>query len=283
MKMKKSLLILDFDNTLYDWVNMWHTSFNVLLDIVINMTKINKYIIEKDIQGIFQERGTTEYTKVMLDLFITNPKYRKINYLAGILKATKLFREKKISNITLYPNVLETLRNIESTGCKIILFTESMEQYTTPRIKSLDLDGIIPFIFTTTNSNNDWTGYFPLYRSKVFHLPDGDKKPDPNVLLDIIKTVDSSISLEQVVYVGDSLMKDIAMAQSANVTDIYAKYGMSQNTDAYEQLRRVTHWTKDAVEEEKRIYSKGKIEPTFTLEKSFADITQYISFSSKGG
>jgi hypothetical protein len=40
--MNKSLLILDFDNTLYDWVKMWHKSFTVLLDIVIKRTIIRK-------------------------------------------------------------------------------------------------------------------------------------------------------------------------------------------------------------------------------------------------
>jgi hypothetical protein len=58
--------------------------------------------------------------------------------------------------------------------------------------------------------------------------------------------------VSEVMCVGDSLMKDIVMAQGAGVTDVWAKYGESHRRDGYDLLRRVSHWTPQDVERERR-------------------------------
>ncbi len=73
-------------------------------------------------------------------------------------------------------------------------------------------------------------------------------------------------------------MKDIKMAQIAGITDVYAKYGVATNTDAYEVLRRVTHWTKEDVEREKKILAEGAVYPNYTLENSISELFNYFEF-----
>jgi hypothetical protein len=52
--------------------------------------------------------------------------------------------------------------------------------------------------------------------------------------------------------VGDSPTKDVAMAQDVGISDVYARYGRAQHTEAYDLLREVTHWSDADVEREKR-------------------------------
>jgi FMN phosphatase YigB (HAD superfamily) len=112
------------------------------------------------------------------------------------------------------------------------------------------------------------------------HTPPRELKPNPRILRDIIKNVGANGA--ETVYVGDSLMKDIAMAKAAGVTDVWAKYGVAQNRPAYELLRKVTHlvtWSPASVEREK-ILTEADLQPSFVLKQSFAEILELFEFNT---
>ena len=90
---------------------------------------------------------------------------------------------------------------------------------------------------------------------------------------------DIGASPEHTIYVGDSLMKDIAMAQDAGVIDVYAKYGESRDSSTYELLRRVTHWSAEDVQKEKDIHARGTVVPTFTLPTNLSEILGLFRFT----
>jgi beta-phosphoglucomutase-like phosphatase (HAD superfamily) len=86
------------------------------------------------------------------------------------------------------------------------------------------------------------------------HTPKGEKKPNPRVLLDIVNEVGQRP--EDAIYVGDSLMKDVAMAQQAGVTDVFARFGQVSDRLEYQQLLRVTHWTDEDVARERQMNAR---------------------------
>src|SRR6202012_3746694 len=92
--------------------------------------------------------------------------------------------------------------------------------------------------------------FYELQVTKTLYTPRGELKPNAKVLLDIIGSVGSDPA--RTVYVGDSLFKDVTMAKAAGVLDIHAKYGESQRREEYNLLRKVTHWTDEDVERERR-------------------------------
>ncbi len=61
MKKKISLLVTDFDNTLYDWVGMWYRSFEAMISEIENISGISREVLEPEIQKVYQKYGTTEY------------------------------------------------------------------------------------------------------------------------------------------------------------------------------------------------------------------------------
>ncbi|MBF6169438.1 HAD hydrolase-like protein [Streptomyces gardneri] len=99
------------------------------------------------------------------------------------------------------------------------------------------------------------------------HVPKGVLKPDTSVLSKIM--TDRGLSPRQVVYVGDSLMKDAAMAQRTGAHDVHAQYGVVQNRAEYELLRRVSHWTDEDIQQEKAISAGRDLQANYTLAKTF--------------
>jgi phosphoglycolate phosphatase len=117
--------------------------------------------------------------------------------------------------------------------------------------------------------------------TKFKHTPPGEKKPNPALLLDIIGDVGGIV--ESTIYVGDSQMKDIAMAQDAGVMEVWAKYGVGQFHSGYELLRRVTHWTDEDVEKERALSEELKRRgagknPRYVLDSGFHQLLPLFDF-----
>ena len=79
-------------------------------------------------------------------------------------------------------------------------------------------------------------------------------------------------------YLGDSLFKDIAMANDAGVTSVLAKYGVAQHREEYQLLREVTHWTDADVQREKEVVQRTGIVANYVLESSFDEILSIFDF-----
>jgi phosphoglycolate phosphatase len=109
------------------------------------------------------------------------------------------------------------------------------------------------------------------------HTPPNEYKPNPQVLLDILRDVGARP--DETVYVGDSLLKDVSMAQDAKILDAHAAYGVAQNTDAYALLRRVTHWRDEDVARERAAMKPGNIVPTIKLSEELSDLSKYVEFT----
>ena len=291
MKQQISVVITDIDNTLYDWVQMWYSAFTAMLKELVAESGLPQDTLEAEIQTIFQKHGTSEYAFVIEELPSLKAKHPNVDLVAIYGNAIKAYNFARTRNLRLYPQVLQTLQTLKDTGCLIVGFTESMAFYTMRRLKVLGLDGVIDYLYSPPDHsipaeiNIEQSRWYPEvdYRfDKTVHrlLPENQKKPAPKILLEIIEDEGINTSADRAVYVGDSLMKDIAMAQDAHVTDVYAKYGIAQNTDAYELLRRVTHWTKEDVDREKQIHASRTVTPTYVLEHSISELLNLFEFVS---
>jgi hypothetical protein len=103
----------------------------------------------------------------------------------------------------------------------------------------------------------------------------GSKKPDATVLKAIL--ADLNVPEEECIYVGDSLFKDVAMAQDAGVEDVWARYGQAQSRPEYDLLREVTHWS-DADVQRERLVRGRDVNPRHTLTNSFAELLTQFEF-----
>jgi phosphoglycolate phosphatase len=68
-------------------------------------------------------------------------------------------------------------------------------------------------------------------------------------------------------YVGDSLIRDVAMAKRADVFAVWARYGTIYDPSLWDLLVAVTHWTPADVEREAQLrHSFKNVQPDSTID-----------------
>jgi phosphoglycolate phosphatase-like HAD superfamily hydrolase len=282
------LIITDLDNTLYDWFEFWYHSFSAFLGRLERDSGVPREVLIREIKQVHERHQTAEYAFLLQEI----PSLQKLHPGEDFVKiyddAVHEYRRARKQHLRLYPGVLPTLDLLKRHGVLIVGYTESMGFYSASRVRALDLDGLLDVLYSPEDHSlphglvREKIRLYPpesyhLARTIHRHTPAGELKPNPAVLLDIIREVGGSA--ETSIYVGDSLIKDVLMAQEAGVTDVHARYGTAHTREEYELLRSVTHWTAEQVERE-RMASNRTVRPTFILERSFQEILDLFEFHS---
>lgn len=266
-------LITDFDNTLFDWFDNWYQAFNGALEYIYSkVPTLNKEVLLNDIKNIHLKHHTTEYLNVFYEIGKSS-KYKNIPNFYEICSDATVLREKlKVQNLHLFSNVLDTFKILKEHSYKLIIFTESEAFSTATRVKELNLDGIIDYIYAPPAKN---FGDINLQTTQLISFEkQAHYKPEKKNLEKIVN--DLHLKRENCYYLGDSLIKDIKMAQNAKIIDIYAKYGENyKKRPEYELLKKVTFWTEALVKEEEKIDIEN-IKPTYILENSISEILDIL-------
>ncbi|MER8390795.1 HAD family hydrolase [Mesorhizobium sp. M1340] len=281
-------LIIDLDNTIYDWFAIWHASFNPIYEEIIKVSGKSVDEVQKSIREIHQKRRTSEYTFLIEEVSVLENKREDGDIREIFENSTRASHQARDKKLALYPGVFRSLWEIKNSGTKIIAYTESMAFYSAYRLKRVGLDGVIDVLFSPEDHDIPAgvsieklrslpDDFYELQVTEARHTPIGELKPNPRVLLDIIRSVGSRP--ERCAYVGDSIYKDVAMARDAIIFDIHAKYGESQRLPEYDLLRKVSHWTQEDVERERSIAQQGAdFKPTAVLNESFSEVFSYCDF-----
>lgn len=287
-----TVLITDLDNTLWDWFEAWYASFSVLLAEVSEMSGVPVLDLEPEIKKIHQEQGTAEYS------FLLNEVPSLVDAAGGVEPsvafdaALHTFYSTRKRATSLYPGVRETLDVLRRKGVLIIAYTESVAYWTEWRIRHTGLDGVIDALYSSPDHDlppgmalsdlrTQPDDEYGLKYTNHHHVRKGALKPNADILKSILNDFDRVP--DEAVYVGDSLMKDIAMAQSVGVLDVHAAYGVVHDGPEYDLLRRVSHWTDADVEREREINSRGDVTPSITLEREFGEILTLFDQSGGAG
>ena len=283
-----SVVVLDLDNTLWDWVDAWYRSFSAMLEELVRSSGIPRDRLVAEIRAVHREHGTSEYAFLVEELESLraggSPETRPEVAHRAALEA---FESARREATCLYPTVFETLWALRERGCLVVGYTESMAFYTSRRLREMGLDGLLDSLYSPADHDAP-VGLTPeqarrypadayrLRKTLHRHTPPGELKPNPGVLAGIL--ADVGARAEDAVYVGDSLMKDIAMARDAGVADVYAAYGDNRHGEAYELLRAVSHWTDADVEREQQIQQRGRVTPTHTLDHCLSQLLALFEF-----
>ncbi len=282
MSPQKSVLVTDFDNTLYDWVEMWYRAFSAMFEVLLEDTGHDPDDLKAAFRRVYRLHGTSEYAYVIEELTELAPEMLPEERVERFKSAIVAYRNARQGALHLYPTVRETLHTLKSSGCLIVVFTESLGYHSRKRLKSLGLDGVVDFLYTPPHFSRTFEPEYPpdseielIHTIHKYTEPD-EYKPDVHVLNRILEEVGASKS--ETIYVGDSPMKDIAMAQDAGVTDVHATYGLAQQRPEYDLLRAVSHWIDEDIERERQIHSRDDVTPSFVLKESFGELLYLFVF-----
>lgn len=280
--MKKRVLVTDVDNTLLDWQEIWYQTFSAMIGKVIEISGVDAEELYSQCSIVHQKYGTSEYSNLLSELPCLRDLYGS-NVINVMAPAIDEFRAARRRTLRLYPKVESTLKTLKSNGVTIAAFTESKAFYTNYRFRKLGLDGLVDYLYSPQDhsvseeilSSRYYSPENYSFKNTVHrYTPEGEVKPNPHILLEIID--DLGASVDETVYVGDNILKDVFMAQQAGVTDVHALYGVSQHRPEYELLRKVTHWTPEMVERERQALKPGSLTPTYVLDRDFSQILPFF-------
>ena len=283
-----TVLVTDMDNTLFDWLGMWQAAFGAMLEHLMADSGVPRATLEAEFFAIHQRHGTTEYAFAIQELPSLRARHAPdAEDLPGrYAAAIDAYRVMRRRTLALYPGVRETLRAVRAAGALVIAYTESRAYYADYRVRTLELDGALDYLYslpdhalpegvTASQIRRYPPEHYRLRSTVARHTREGTWKPDASVLRDILSDVGAEPAAA--VYVGDSLIKDVTMAQAAGVLDVFARYGDVRSRPGYDLLRRVTHWSPAMLARSEGI-READVRPTHVLGDGFAELVDHVEF-----
>jgi phosphoglycolate phosphatase-like HAD superfamily hydrolase len=226
--------------------------------------------------------GNSEQPFALLELpsvtrrFAGASRHDVLKALGGPLKAFNSARKRAL---VLYPTVLPTLKELRDAGVELVGYTEAVLMNSYNRLQRLKIAPFFRRLYTLEDripsAHSQQNFAFP--PDFVQPVPRAERKPNPNLLLDICAR--ASVSPAEAVYIGDSLTRDISMAKEAGVCAVWAKYGTVYERSLWNTLVKITHWTEEdvALEEELK-HRYESVRPDYVLEE-FRRILQVIGLN----
>lgn len=277
----EQLLVCDLDNTLYDWVDYFVPAFYAMVDRATEILGCDEDALLADLRKVHQKHHDTEHPFALLETEIVSNKFPDLTLeqkAARLDSAFHSFNSVRKNHLQLYDGVLDTLNELQSENVTLVAHTEGKLYSVLGRLRHLNILDKFSSIYCrersqgsikTVAESEEWLKRFP--EINVKELPPEDRKPNARVLLDICDL--EGFQPNNVVYVGDSLGKDIYMAKGAGIFSTWAKYGNDVDAEKYKALVAVSHWTTKDIERESAVKAAatGTV-PDLVLENSFAEI-----------
>jgi phosphoglycolate phosphatase len=285
--MKKiEAVIFDVDNTLYDFTDFYNPAMEALISGISKKSGVSKDQLITEFKTLHQREGTSEYVFAVQEL----PSLQKLHPGQDIVEiyqdAIYDFRKARKEHLKLYDGVYETLKQLKDSGTRLIAYTESPGYHAMSRLKQLGLDGLLDVVYSMPdhkipkNVDLDVVRMYPdsKYRFKETEMrftPKGIMKPNPASVKAILH--DLNIDKDKVLYVGDHLMKDVSMAKKLGLNSAHASYGVYMDPKKYGLLPRLSFWTDEMLEKEKKFHDANPVKPDVTL-KTMSDLLKHYDF-----
>jgi FMN phosphatase YigB (HAD superfamily) len=281
------LLITDLDNTLYDWVTYFATSFQAMVDSLAKNLGVDEERLLDEFKTVHQHYGNSEQPFAVFELPSVRSKYGNLSdhdLLHVLEEPLGAFNSQRNNQLRLYPTVRQTLNALHDNGVRIVAHTEAIAVNAYYRLYKLGIDDLFHRIYALKGNIRP---HPDPKRGDALRMPEGllnvvpkeERKPNPELLYDICHR--EGIRPEDAWYVGDSLIKDVAMANRAGVTAVWARYGTNYDPELWKTLVRVTHWTDGDVKREEELHHlHEKIKPDFTIDV-FGEILALSGFISR--
>lgn len=277
----RRLLITDLDNTLYDWFGYFIPSFYAMVACGAEILGMREEDLLEEIRVVHQRHHDVEHPFALLETAAAEKLIRKTSFrkaAARLDPAFHAFNRSRCQLLRAYPGVLGTLRLLQGRGVCLVAYSESKKHAVMGRLQRLQLLRLFDRIYCRESSltrhpnperAQKLSANYPVERLVELRLD--ARKPAPEVLLAICDR--EGISPEESVYVGDSLAKDIMMANRAGIYAVWARYGEAHQRENYEKLVAISHWTDEDVARERYLAREAtEARPDFTLSRGFREI-----------
>lgn len=277
------LVVFDLDNTLYDWYSAFLPAFYSMVDVACSLLACDREALLDELKAVHIKHHDVEHPFSLLETptvqsLIDKKGQKQVRDLLD--PAFHAFNKERKQHLSLFPGVLDTLNELRSRSIRLIAFTDSKYYAALGRVNRMGLTDHFSRIYCRERSKSilpqTAQDSYAKFVDKVRELPPHETKPDPRVLSDIARHEDASLS--GMAYIGDSIAKDVVMAKRAGCFAIWAEYGATIDQALYASLVRISHWTAEDVEREKKYAAEAKlIAPDFICRNSLAEVLTILT------
>lgn len=284
MRAQIRLLVCDLDNTLYDWVTFFARAFYSMVDAALPILNVQKSRLLDELQSVHRRYGSSEPPFALLETPSVARRFPGCSRdeLHDLLNpAFHAFNSARKAHLRAYPGVESCLSELKNARTTVVAHTEATVVNAEYRLRKLDLLRFFSRIYAVENVGPGHPNPHRLERQQRTHelrvLRLQQRKPDTRVLQ--IICADAGVDPAQALYVGDSISRDIGMANSAGVCSAWAKYGTMYEEADWNKLVRITHWTDEDVRRATEARERyGDAEPDVVLEKRFDEVLEHFEF-----
>ncbi len=240
-------VVTDLDNTLYPWVDYIVPSLEAMVSSLVETTGRPRIDIVQSLKAVYTRRESNEYPFAIQESSLFHPYRTDFDSFDALVvrPAQRAFADARRRYLQPYPGVREALDELRSAGVAVVALTDAPRNAAEHRVRLLELDGLLDAVYAIRgydlpeNVNpvirrRDEAGHYRLKSTRVVELPREAEKPDPRGLRRILRDLD--LPSAAVLYVGDSVKKDMALAQALGVTAVWAEYGTYVSTEYRERL-----------------------------------------------
>ena len=279
-------LILDMDNTLYDWVSYFVPSLWVMVKRAAEILDTDEALLLRQLKGIHEQYGNTEQPYALLETAVVReslPDHTTRARWTYLQPAFEAFEMERRDRLRLYSDVLGTLTSVRQVGCQTLGYTEASDVNISSRVRFLGLADKLDVIYAPRFRGpphplgNDRDRGGENDRVLVRTLPPNSAKPDPRILLYIASQI--HVEPSSCLYVGDSLARDVEMAIEAGMMAAWAKYGTYHDAELWSKLVSISHWTSTAVAAASTSDGTKPSEEDYLKLDSFGELLEEYNFS----
>ena len=239
-------VVTDLDNTLYAWVDYIVPSLEAMVASLVATTGLPRIRIVQSLKAVYSKYESNEYPFAIQESEIFRPYEADFDSFNALVvdPARRAFQAVRERTLRPYPGVRETLEAIRARGLSLVALSDAPRNAAELRLKWLRLDGHFDALYTLSGyplpenvdpeiKRRDAAGHYRS-RARVVELPPDAEKPSPKGLRRILE--DLGLSGPEVLYVGDSVKKDMPVARACGALGVWAEYGTYVSAEYRDRL-----------------------------------------------
>jgi phosphoglycolate phosphatase len=239
-------LVTDLDNTLYPWVDYIVPSLEAMVESLAATTGLPRVRIVQSLKAVYARHESNEYPFAIQESELFKPYEADFDSFNALVvdPARRAFKAARERWLRPYPGVREALEALRRRGLEVIGLSDAPRNAAELRLKWLKLDGHFDALYTLPGyavpdnvdpeiKRREAAGHYRS-RAPVVELPHEAEKPSPAGLRRIL--ADRGLAGREVLYVGDSVKKDMPVAEACGALGVWAEYGTYVSAEYRERL-----------------------------------------------
>lgn len=259
------LVITDLDDTLYSWIGFYIPAFYKMAEELSTLIGVSEDRIIEEFQMVHKKAGSVEPPFGAVELPCVKERFADASeeeIRKKLDSAFHRFNSERKRLLKLYPGVAETLKYLTGRGIILVGYTESAEENGYYRLERLKIADYFKDVYVSGSYDGRPMKKPASPKTHIVH----EKKPNPDLIIEICEK--EGVSLNETIYMGDSLSKDMLMARKAGVYSVWCHIPCRNLPGLYEKLMRISHWSKedyDREEQYKREWEENGYTPDYTI------------------